>query len=135
MEEAAKPIRQQQRRMNPTILDVVKKEVTKLLVVGIIYPISDSQWKPDVKPRLIRWMLLLQEFDIEIKDKKGAENFVANHLSRIGRESEPMPIRDEFLDEQLLHITTPTPWFADICNFLATSQFPLEASQLYKEKL
>ncbi|RDX82742.1 hypothetical protein CR513_36427, partial [Mucuna pruriens] len=44
MEEEAKPIRQQQRRMNPTILCVVKKEVTKLLVVGIIYPISDSQW-------------------------------------------------------------------------------------------
>ncbi|RDX64395.1 hypothetical protein CR513_57059, partial [Mucuna pruriens] len=44
MEEEIKPIRQQQRRLNPTILDVVKKEVTKLLVVGIIYPISDSQW-------------------------------------------------------------------------------------------
>ncbi|RDX82419.1 Retrovirus-related Pol polyprotein from transposon 17.6, partial [Mucuna pruriens] len=38
MEEEAKPIRQQQRRMNLTILDVVKKEVTKLLAVGIIYP-------------------------------------------------------------------------------------------------
>ncbi|RDX77899.1 Retrovirus-related Pol polyprotein from transposon 17.6, partial [Mucuna pruriens] len=37
-------IRQQQRRLNPTILDVVKKEVTKLLAAGIIYPISDSQW-------------------------------------------------------------------------------------------
>ncbi|RDX95757.1 hypothetical protein CR513_21670, partial [Mucuna pruriens] len=44
MEEEAKLIRQQQRRMNLTILDMVKKEVTKLLVVGIIYPISDSQW-------------------------------------------------------------------------------------------
>ncbi|RDY13144.1 hypothetical protein CR513_01979, partial [Mucuna pruriens] len=44
MEEVTKPIRQQQRRMNPTILDMVKKEFTKLLVVGIIYPISDSQW-------------------------------------------------------------------------------------------
>ncbi|RDX89403.1 hypothetical protein CR513_28873, partial [Mucuna pruriens] len=43
LEEEAKPIRQYQRRLNPTILDVVKKEVTKLLVVGIIYPISDSQ--------------------------------------------------------------------------------------------
>ncbi|RDX94806.1 hypothetical protein CR513_22768, partial [Mucuna pruriens] len=43
MEEAAKPIRKQQRRINSTILDVVKKEVTKLLVVGIIYPILDSQ--------------------------------------------------------------------------------------------
>ncbi|RDX78333.1 hypothetical protein CR513_41404, partial [Mucuna pruriens] len=42
MEEVAKPIRQQQRRMNLTILDVIKKEVTKLLAVGIIYPILDS---------------------------------------------------------------------------------------------
>ncbi|RDX95947.1 hypothetical protein CR513_21456, partial [Mucuna pruriens] len=43
MEEEAKPIRQQQRRVNPTILDVVNKEVTKLVAVGIIYPILDSQ--------------------------------------------------------------------------------------------
>ncbi|RDY10972.1 hypothetical protein CR513_04435, partial [Mucuna pruriens] len=43
MEEEARPIRKQQRRLNPTILDMVKKEVTKLLTTGIIYPISDSQ--------------------------------------------------------------------------------------------
>ncbi|RDX70780.1 hypothetical protein CR513_49934, partial [Mucuna pruriens] len=49
MEEEIKPIRQQQRRLNPTLLDVVKKEVTKLLVVGIIYPISDSQWVSPVQ--------------------------------------------------------------------------------------
>ncbi|RDY08174.1 hypothetical protein CR513_07639, partial [Mucuna pruriens] len=91
--------------------------------------------KPDAKPRLIRWMLLLQEFNIEIRDKKGAENSVVGHLSRIEREIDLMPIRDEFPDEKLLHITTPTPWFADICNFVAASQFPPEASQLYKEKL
>ncbi|RDY13880.1 hypothetical protein CR513_01128, partial [Mucuna pruriens] len=44
MEEEIKPIRQHQRRLNLTILDVVKKEVTKLLATGTIYPISDSQW-------------------------------------------------------------------------------------------
>ncbi|RDY10087.1 hypothetical protein CR513_05447, partial [Mucuna pruriens] len=44
IEEAAKPTRKQQRKMNLTILDVVKKEVTKLLAVRIIYPISDIQW-------------------------------------------------------------------------------------------
>ncbi|RDX94164.1 gag-pol, partial [Mucuna pruriens] len=73
-------------------------------------------------------MLLLQEFNIEIRDKKGVENSVADHLSRIEREDDLMPIKDEF-------ITTPTPWFADIYNFVAASQFPPEASQLYKERL
>ncbi|RDX79855.1 Retrovirus-related Pol polyprotein, partial [Mucuna pruriens] len=49
MEEDIKPIRKQQRRLNPTLLDVVKKEVTRLLAAGIIYPISDSQWVSPVQ--------------------------------------------------------------------------------------
>ena len=39
--------------------------------------------KKDAKPRLIRWILLLQEFDLEIKDKNTVENSIANHLSRM----------------------------------------------------
>ncbi|RDX99935.1 Retrovirus-related Pol polyprotein, partial [Mucuna pruriens] len=77
--------------------------------------------KPNAKLRLIRWMLLLQEFNIEIRDKKGIENSIVYHSSKIKREDNPMPIRDEFPDEQLLHITMPTPWFADICNFVVAS--------------
>ncbi|CAM8959834.1 unnamed protein product [Rhodiola kirilowii] len=55
--------------------------------------------KKEAKPRLIRWVLLLQEFDIEIKDNKGVENFVADHLSRLeplgeGVQNEDLPIED-----------------------------------------
>ncbi|RDY01097.1 Retrovirus-related Pol polyprotein, partial [Mucuna pruriens] len=111
------------RTMDPTQLNYTTIEKELLAI------------KPNAKLRLIRWMLLLQEFNIEIKDKKGAENGVEDHLSRIEREDDPMPIIDEFPDEQVLHITTPTTWFVGIYNFVAASKFPPEASRLYRERL
>ncbi|XP_070664542.1 uncharacterized protein [Malus domestica] len=62
--------------------------------------------KTEAKPRLIQWMLLLQEFDIEIRDKKGSENMVADHLSRMVHEDDAnaMPIQDTFPNEQLVSI-------------------------------
>ena len=88
--------------------------------------------KKDVKPRLIRWVLLLQEFDVEIKDKKGSENMVVDHLSRLEipktvRKSQ-VQIDDKFLDEQILALsyTEISPWFADISNYLVASIIPSE---------
>ncbi|KAG7578973.1 Retrotransposon gag domain [Arabidopsis thaliana x Arabidopsis arenosa] len=59
--------------------------------------------KKDTKPRLLRWILLLQEFDMEIVDKKGIENGAADHLSRM-RMEEAAPIDDSMPEEQLLAI-------------------------------
>ncbi|KAM2855560.1 hypothetical protein PS2_000017 [Malus domestica] len=66
--------------------------------------------KKEAKPRLIRWMLLLQEFDIEIRDKKGSENVVADHLSRLVHEEDVVPIPETFPDEQLMSIEVSVPW-------------------------
>jgi hypothetical protein len=93
--------------------------------------------KKDAKSRLIRWILLLQEFDIEIWDKKGTENVVADHLSRLTMDytEDATPISETFPDEQLLHIAqNPAPWFADIVNYLITDQMPLHWGQQDKLK-
>ena len=87
--------------------------------------------KKDSKPRLIRWVLLLQEFDIQIKDKKGSENVVADHLSRLefeqDEDEEEEPIQELFPDERLLAIQSlQAPWFADIANFISTGKFSEE---------
>lgn len=77
--------------------------------------------KKDAKPRLIRWILLLQEFDLEIRDKKGTENVVADHLSRLVSpeqdKKDKVVINENFPDEQLLVVTSEIPWFADFVNY------------------
>ncbi|RVW32849.1 Retrovirus-related Pol polyprotein from transposon 17.6 [Vitis vinifera] len=81
----------------------------------------------DAKARLIRWILLLQEFNIQIKDKQGVENVVADHLSRVKVEShfEEAQINDEFPDDALCAVEK-LPWFANIVNYLATGELPSE---------
>ncbi|GKC07040.1 reverse transcriptase domain-containing protein [Tanacetum coccineum] len=82
--------------------------------------------KKDAKPRLMRWILLLQEFDVIIRDKKGAENLAADHLSRLEN-----PHQDKFENKEITE-TFPletlgsvalcidsTPWFVDFVNYHA----------------
>ncbi|GJT58482.1 reverse transcriptase domain-containing protein [Tanacetum coccineum] len=221
---------QHQRRVNPKIHDVIKKEVEKLFDAGLIYPISDSLWvspvhcvpkkggmtvvkneenelvptrlvtrwrvcidyqklneetckdhfplpfmdqmlertnytttekemlavvyafekfrsylimnksvvytdhsalkylfnKKDAKARLLRWVLLLQEFDFKVIDTKGAENYAADHLSRLEKPYkntfDPKEINETFPLEILNVLTSKdqsNPWFADFANYHA----------------
>ena len=67
--------------------------------------------KKDAKQRLIRWVLLLQEFDLEIKDKKCSDKVIADHLSRLENTSEEekeTEIAENFPDEQLFLLSVQT---------------------------
>ena len=92
--------------------------------------------KKDAKPRLIRWVLLLQEFDVEIKDKKGTENLVADHLSRLEGARDDIPVNDEFPDEKLFAIEDKreVPWFADYVNYLVAKVIPPEFNYQKKKR-
>jgi hypothetical protein len=86
--------------------------------------------KKNAKPHLIRWILLLHKFDLEIRDKKGVENSVADHLSRLHFEkSTEMPINDCMRDDTLLKVSTIDPWYANIVNYIMAGYIPLGANK------
>ncbi|KAK8586123.1 hypothetical protein V6N13_130647 [Hibiscus sabdariffa] len=61
------------------------------------------------------------EFDLEIKDKKGCKNLVADHLSRLPICTTDPPIREEFPEENIMEAQDKEPWFTDMVNYLATA--------------
>nr|GEU67861.1 reverse transcriptase domain-containing protein [Tanacetum cinerariifolium] len=82
--------------------------------------------KKDAKSRLLRWILLLQEFDFKVIDTRRAENYAADHLSRLENPYEntfdPKEINETFPLESLnkvAHKDPSTPWFADLANYHA----------------
>ena len=76
--------------------------------------------KKDFKARLIKWIFLLQEFKIEIKDKKEVDNMTVDHLSKIVTkfQGDDKPINGDFLEDAPFIIEKLT-WFAHIVNFIA----------------
>ncbi|RVW58785.1 Retrovirus-related Pol polyprotein from transposon 17.6 [Vitis vinifera] len=70
-----------------------------------------------------------QEFNLQIRDKKGVENVVADHLSRlvIAHDSHGLPINDDFPEESLMSIEV-APWYSHIANYLVTGEVPSEWS-------
>nr|GFA55192.1 reverse transcriptase domain-containing protein [Tanacetum cinerariifolium] len=95
--------------------------------------------KKDAKARLLLWILLLQEFDFKVIDTKGAENYAADHLSRLENPYEnifhPKEINEAFPLESLnkiAHQDLSTPWFADFANYHARKFIIKDAFELVK---
>nr|GEZ46806.1 reverse transcriptase domain-containing protein [Tanacetum cinerariifolium] len=93
--------------------------------------------KQDAKPHLILWILLLQEFDIEVKDRKGTKNLAADDLSRIKNDetSYHNEIDDNFPGETLMEVNSEDePWFADFANYLVSDIIPKGMTYQQKKK-
>jgi hypothetical protein len=76
------------------------------------------------KDRVTRWLLLLQEFNIIIIDRLGRDNLDVDFLSRLIHTCDSTPVDDDFLDENLFAISTYTPWYADVANYIVTKKLP-----------
>nr|GEY41676.1 reverse transcriptase domain-containing protein [Tanacetum cinerariifolium] len=164
LEDDFSPKVKSQRRVNPQIHDVIKKEVKKLLDAGLIYPISDSPWVSPFhcvpKKGEQTMEVFMDDFSVfgnsfstcltnlekmlkrcedtklalnwekshfmvkEVIDTKGAENYAADHLSRLENPYEnvfdPKEINETFPLKSLnkvAHQDPSTPWFADFANY------------------
>ena len=110
--EVLKPLFSSTRRINLNKSEVGGEETSK-----------------DSKPRLVHWILLKQEFDMEIRDKKGKRHLIIHHFSRLKFDEDDQDVEsilEVFLDEKLLVINA-LPWVADFANFKA------ESSSLHKQ--
>nr|GEZ80693.1 reverse transcriptase domain-containing protein [Tanacetum cinerariifolium] len=98
--------------------------------------------KKDAKARLLRWVLLLQEFDFKVLNIKGAENLAADHLSRLENPYEnvldPKEINETFPLETLSMVTfrgdSSAPWFADFANYHAGNFIVKGMTSIQKNK-
>eukprot|EP00253_Pinus_taeda_P004027 PITA_04027 len=92
--------------------------------------------KTYVNSRIIRWFLLLQQFDLTIMNKSGKENVVVDFLSRVNFPAgEEIMVDDQMPDEHLFAISVLSPWFVDIENYLVAAQFPPHISSKDKSKI
>jgi len=99
--------------------------VFKSHCICLSYRIIAFVGKNDTERSVIRYILLLQEFNIEIKDRKDSKNSVTNHLPRNFTEFKLIGFFDHFPNRQLFTISHASlPWFAYIVNYHATRKIP-----------
>jgi hypothetical protein len=91
--------------------------------------------KPITNGRVTRWLLLLQEFDISIIDKPGRENMLLTSSLGLPMKEKSIPMEDTFPDEHLFSLSTNTPWFADIANYLAAGRLPQHLSPKERQRV
>ncbi|GJR42859.1 hypothetical protein Tco_1310962 [Tanacetum coccineum] len=116
--------------------------ITKLLEKDTPFEFDDECQKAfeSLKEKLICApviILLLQEFDIEINDRKGTENVAADHLSRLenNETTDDSEVDDNFPRETLMEINTKDePWFADFANYLVGNIIPKGMTYQQKNK-
>jgi len=80
--------------------------------------------KPITNGRVTQWLLLLQEFNITIKDRPRRENCVSYLLSRIPNTNDYLTVEDQFLDKHMFVVTIKTPWYDDVKNYLEAVKLP-----------
>ncbi|GJS62577.1 hypothetical protein Tco_0657361 [Tanacetum coccineum] len=108
----------------------------KTIVMAIIHS-KNLFKKQEPKQAYSRILDFLQEFDIEIKDRKGTENVAADHLSRLENDetSDDSEVDDNFPEETLMEINTKNePWFADFANYLVGDIIPKGMTYQQKNK-
>jgi hypothetical protein len=91
--------------------------------------------KPITNARVTRWLLLLQEFDITIVDRPGKENVVVDFLLRLHINDDNSLVDDSFPDEHLFAVSSHTPWYADIANYLVAGKVPPHLSPRERRKI
>ncbi|XP_061338843.1 uncharacterized protein LOC133285603 [Gastrolobium bilobum] len=118
-------------------MGVVLGQRSKVIVFTDHVALKYLMTKQDAKQRLLRWMLLFQEFDLEIKDKAGVENKVADHLSRIQdknlQEGPEIEVNESFPDKQVMAVIMH-PWFANFANYKAVGSMPDNLTWQQKKK-
>eukprot|EP00253_Pinus_taeda_P021580 PITA_21580 len=90
--------------------------------------------KSVINPQVTRWLLLLQEFDITIVDQPDKENVVIDFLSQL-KADDNTPVDDSFPDQYLFAVSTHSPWYANIANYLVAGKLPSHVSHWEKRKI
>ena len=80
--------------------------------------------KPITNGIITHWLLILQEFDITIKDNPKKANVVTDFLSRVPETDDTLAVDDQFPSENLFVVVVKTPWYAKVANYLAVGKLP-----------